>query len=84
MDQQPIDLYHDQRPVGEPIQKFDTVGRVQDRRKRIAVMRLRMSGGHREQMEIVIAQDRNGGVAKRFDLAQHRERFGTTIDEVAD
>ncbi len=37
-----------------------------------------------EQMEVVIAEHRDGGVTQRLDLAQHGERIGTAVDEVAD
>ena len=37
-----------------------------------------------QQVEIVIAEHRGGGVAERHDFAQHGERIGTAVDEIAD
>ena len=43
-----------------------------------------MPGGDRQQVQVVIAEHRHRGVAERHDLAQHAERVGSAIDEVAD
>ena len=40
--------------------------------------------GDGQQMEVVVAEDRDGGVAERLHFAQHGERVGAAVDEVAD
>ena len=51
---------------------------------RVLPMRALVPGGDRQQVEVVIAEHRDRGVAQRLDLAQHGERVGTAIDEIAD
>ncbi len=47
-------------------------------------MRFAMPGGDRQQMKIVIAEHRDGGIAQRHHFAQHGKRVGPAIDEIAD
>ena len=51
---------------------------------RVLPVRALVPGGDRQQMQVVIAEHRHRGVAERHDLAQHAERVGSAIDEVAD
>ena len=43
-----------------------------------------MAGRHGQQMQVVIAEHGDGGIAERDHLAQHGERIRTAIDEIAD
>ena len=47
-------------------------------------MRRAVPGGDRQQVEIVVAEHAGDGVAERHHVAQHRERPGAAVDEVAD
>ena len=47
-------------------------------------MRLAVAGGDRQQVEVVVAEHGDGGVAQRHHLAQHGERAGAAVDEIAD
>ena len=84
MDEQTIVFLHDQRPSRQPIDQFVAIGRGENRVERIAAMRLAMAGRDRQQMKIVIAEHSDRRVAKRDDFAQHGERIGSAIDEIAD
>ena len=43
-----------------------------------------MAGGDGQQVQVVIAEHGDGGVAERVHLAQHGERIRAAIDEIAD
>ena len=75
---------HDERARGEPCDERVAVRRVEDRVERVAAMRLAMAGGDGEQVEVVVAEHGDGGIAERHHLAQHGERSGAAVDEVAD
>ena len=47
-------------------------------------MRRAVSGGDGQQVQVVVAEHRDRGIAERHHVAQHRERIGTAIDEIAD
>ena len=83
MHQQPVVFLHDQRPSCQPIDQLVAIGRGENRVERIAAMRLSMAGRNRQQMKIVIAEHGHRRVAERDDFAQHGERPGSAIDEVA-
>ena len=75
---------HDQRARGEPRDECIPVRRGEDRVECVAAVGLAMAGRDGEQVEVVVAEHAHGGVAQRHHLAQHRERSGAAIDEVAD
>jgi hypothetical protein len=43
-----------------------------------------MPGRDREQVEVVVAEHGNCRITEAHDFAQHRERSGPAIDEIAD
>ncbi len=84
MDEQRIALDDDERPALQPMQELVAVGGRENRRDRVAAMRFRMPGSDGEKMEIVVSEDGDCRIAERLHLAQHGERFGSAVDEVAD
>ena len=84
MDEQQITLYDNQGPPGEPVQQLVAIRRLENRRDRVLLMRPRMSRGHGQQMQVVVAEHRDRRGAETLDLAQHRERIRTAVDEIAD
>ena len=84
MDEQLVAFDDDQRPAGEPVQELVAVGRFEDRRDRVLPVRLRVSRGHGQQMQIVIAENGDGRGAERLHVAQHGERIRAAVDEIAD
>ena len=56
MDEQTVALDDHQRPAREPVQQLVAIGRLEDRRERVLPVRLRVAGGDRQQMEIVVAE----------------------------
>ena len=65
------------------MQQLISVRRFQDLIKRVALLELGRAGGHREQMQIVIAEHAQGALAERFDEAQHLQRLRPAVDQVA-
>ena len=47
-------------------------------------MRLRVSGRDRQQVEVVVAENGDRGVAQRLHFTQHGERVRSAVHEVAD
>lgn len=73
-----------QRAIAEPIDDIRGVWRGQDRLKRIARHRRSRTGGSREKMQIVIAENDGGAVAQIDDPAEDVQRIRSAINEVAD
>ena len=47
-------------------------------------MQLRVSGGDGQQMEVVVAENGDRGVAQRFHFAQRGERIRSAVHDIAD
>ena len=84
VDEQLVAFDRHQRPAGEPMQELVAIGRFEDRRDRVLPVRLRVTRGHRQQMQIVVAENGDGGGAERLHVAQHGERIRAAVDEIAD
>ena len=84
MDEQQLTVDNHERSALQPVEELLSVGRGENRRDRVAAMRFRVSRRHCEQMEIVIAENGGRRVAERFHFAQHGERLGPAVDEIAD
>ncbi len=84
MDHRDAAFGDDERPRGQPADQRVAVRRGENGVERVAAMRLAVTGGDRQQVEVVIAEHRDGGIAERHHFAQYRERSGPAVDEVAD
>jgi len=84
VDHDEVALRYDERARGEPRDERVAVGRREDRVQRVLAVRLAVAGGDRQQMEVVVAEHRDRCVTERHHLAQHGERSGPAVDEVAD
>ncbi len=84
MHQQPFVLEHDQRPRAQPCEQLVAVRRFENFAERVVVMRAAVAGGDGKQMEVMVAQNSHGTGAELAHRAQHRERFGSAIDQIAD
>ena len=70
--------------AAEPGEEVVAVGRAEDVVQGVATARpLARHQREREQMQVVIAQHRDGGRAERHDPAHDAERVRAAIDEVA-
>jgi hypothetical protein len=84
VNQQQVVLDEDERSCSNPGDKLVAVRRGKDLRNGVIDMLVSVTGGDRKQMQVVITEHRHGGIADRFYFAQHRQRIGAAIDEVAD
>ncbi len=74
-----------QRPCLQPVEQALAVGRVDDRSQDgIGLAPLGVAARERQQVQVVIAEHDDRGVAQARDEPQHAERIGPAIDEVAD
>ncbi len=62
-----------QRPGREPLEESVTVRRAQDLIERVGAARRPGAASHRQQMQIMIAEDDDGVVPKIAHQAQHFE-----------
>ena len=83
MDEQPFAFAHHQRPRAQPSEQLVAIGRIEDRPERIVPVGSAMAGSDGQQMQIVVPQHRDRGVAEFFHGSQHRQRIGAAVDEVA-
>ena len=60
------------------------VGCFEDRPERVLPVRLRVARGDGQEVQIVVAEDADGGGAERLHVAQDGKRIGAAIDEIAD
>jgi hypothetical protein len=67
----------------QPVDQFLGIRRIQDVVQSVGLAWFFHTCGHGQQMQVVVAQDRNRLVAERDDRAQGIERTGAPIDEVA-
>ena len=75
MHQRQVAVGDDQRPRGEPADQRVAIRRLEDGVDRVVAMGLAMAGGDRQQVEIVIAEHGDCGVAQRHHFAQDRKRI---------
>jgi len=73
-----------QRPRGKPSEQCVAILGGENGIERVVGMRLAVAGGDRQQMKIMIAEHGHGRVAQRDHFAQHGQRIGPAIDQVAD
>ena len=84
MNEQELPVVDDEWPALQPAQELVAIGCLEDRRDGVVPVRLRVPGRDGQQVEIVVAEDGDGGIAQRLHFAQHRERLGAAVDEIAD
>ena len=72
-----------QRPCAQPGQQLVAIGRGEDFVQGIALVDAGMAGRHRHQVQVVIAQHAHRCLAEPAHEAQHLQRVGTAIDQVA-
>ena len=79
---------HRQRPRAQPGDQFLAVRRVQDLVQRIGAAQALRAARHRNQVQVVVAEQGIDPSAARFverlHAPQRHERFGTAVDQVAD
>ncbi len=84
MDQREPVLGVHERAIPQPREELVAIGSGEDVIERIALALLLDAFGDAQQMEIVIAEHRDRGVAQGLHVAQARERIGTAVHQVAD
>jgi len=67
----------------EPVEQFVAIRCGEDRRQRIVAVRAGMARGDGQKVQVVIAEHHLRGIAKRAHFAQHAERIGAAVDEIA-
>ena len=77
-------VFNQQTSVAKPVDEFLPVGRGEDVVERVLLVGRRKARGDGEKMQVVIAEEKTRPGAERADAAQHAERFGTAVDEVAE
>ena len=82
-DQVPV-LHQRQRLAAQPVEQHVAVRRLQDRAERVAASRLADAMRCRQQMQVVISEDRLYPVAHAMQVAQGFQRLRTAVDQVAD
>ncbi len=82
-EQQPS-ILHRQRTPSQPVEQVIAVGCFENRCERVQTMRGTMPRGDNQKMQIVIAENRRRRGAERLHAAQHGQRVGSTIDQIAD
>ena len=73
MDEELVAFDRDQRPAREPVQQLIAVGSLEHRRERVLAVRLRVARGHREQMQIVVAEHGDGRGVRALSRRAGRE-----------
>jgi len=82
MDQHTITFQCHQRPGLQPVHQGLAVGGGKDGVQGVAVVRVPVSRGYREQVEVMVAQHAGRSVAQRHHLAQHFQRARAAVDEI--
>src|SRR5262245_60578702 len=72
------------RARAQPSEQLIAIRRAQDFIQRVFALARLADERDREQMQVVIAEHDDRGVAQLLDSTQYAERFGATVDEVAD
>ena len=74
-----------QRSRLQPVEQAFAIRRLQDGPQPVvAVAPLGVAAGERQQVQVVIAEHDGGRIAEAGNPAQHVERGGPAVDEVAD
>jgi hypothetical protein len=76
-------LVDGQRTMAQPVDQLLAVRRCQDVVERVIPVGRADAAGHRQQVQVVVAQDCPGAVAHLHDIAQGLEGLGAAVDEVA-
>ena len=84
MHQHAVAFDHHQRPRLQPVQQRVAIRRGEYRVKRVAAMLSAVPGRHRQQVEVMVAQNRRCGVTQRHHIVQNFERAWPAIDEITD
>jgi hypothetical protein len=66
------------------MQEFITILGLQYRLQAVVITRPDMAARQRQQMQIVIAQHRDSGIAQAAHKAQHLQRLRPAIDQITD
>ena len=74
----------EQGTLPQPVQQFIPIRCCENVTESVAVFGARNALGHGKQMQVMIAEHADGGVAQVADGAEGLQRAGTAIDEVAD
>ena len=61
MNEQELPVVDDEWPALQPAQELVAIGRLEDRRDGVVPVRLRVPGRDGQQVEIVVAEDGDGG-----------------------
>ena len=72
-----------QRPLLQPFEQRGAVRRRQHGVERVVAAQPRAAVRHREQVQIVIAENDGRGIAQCANAPQYLERIGAAIDQVA-
>jgi hypothetical protein len=79
---------HRQRPLAQPGDQFLAVGRGQDLVQGVRAAQPLDAGGHRQQVQVVVAEQgidaAAAGFGQRLHAPQRGQRFGAAVDQVAD
>jgi len=84
VDHQPVAVGYDERPARKPVDECVAIAGAKDVVECVAAMRPAKTRRNCQQVKIVIAEDRGRGIAERDHFAQHRERVGPAVHEIAD
>ena len=81
-----VQMRHPRAAAAAPaaIRAAGAVRRRQDRVQRVIAAQPRTAIGHRQKMQIVIAESDRGGIAQGANSAQDFERIGAAIYQIAD
>ena len=79
-----VAIADNQRAARQPVDQLVAIGRCEDGVQRVAAMWLAVPSGDRQQMEIMVAEDRARGVAERRHFAENFQRFRAPIDQIPD
>lgn len=72
-----------QRPSPQPVQQLVYVGRGEHLVQGVLPVRLALPRGDRQQVQVVVAQHRDGRVAQLLDETKRVERVGSPVDQIA-
>jgi len=77
-------LFEDgQGAMPQPVDQLLAIGGVEDVVERVVAVRRADAAGHRQQVQVVVAQHGAGLVTQGHDAAQGLQRLGAAVDEVA-
>ena len=83
MDHQPVILFMNERARAEPGDELFTVRSLEHPVERVVTAPLPHAERAADEMEIVVAENDHRSIAETRDVAQHLERLGAAIDQIA-